>query len=140
MSDTATERAKHLASELRCLVCQNQTIADSNATLAVDLRRQVAEQISAGRSDAEIRRYMVDRYGEFILYKPPLTAGNAALWAGPFVLLAIGGIVAAVSVRRRRLRAGATGASPGEPAPDAAALAAIEARWLAERGGEGEAR
>jgi cytochrome c-type biogenesis protein CcmH len=136
MSDTAAERAKLLAAELRCLVCQNQTIADSNASLAVDLRRKVAEQIAAGRSDAEIRQYMVERYGEFILYKPPLTARNAALWAGPFVLLAVGGLVAAVAVRRRRLRAGGAGPPSGEPVPDEAGLAAIEARWLAERGGD----
>lgn len=84
------ERVKKLAEELRCLVCQNQTIADSNSGLAIDLRGQITDQIRAGKSDLAIKQYMVERYGEFVLYNPPFNAGNAALWIGPFLLLAIG--------------------------------------------------
>jgi cytochrome c-type biogenesis protein CcmH len=100
--DPVTERRlKALAEELRCLVCQNQTIADSNAPLAVDLRNQIRGQIGQGRSDDQIRSYMVERYGDFVLYKPPFHAGTALLWLGP-VLLIGGGIVAFVMVVRRR--------------------------------------
>lgn len=83
------QRFHHLAAEFRCLVCQNQTIADSSAALAVDLRTQITEQIAAGKSDAEIRAYMVSRYGDFILYSPPLKSTTLLLWIGPFVLLAL---------------------------------------------------
>jgi len=101
--DPATEsRLKGLADELRCLVCQNQTIADSNAPLAHDLRTQIREQISQGRSDADIRSYMVERYGDFVLYRPRLQASTVLLWVGPFVLLIAGAGVFAYSVRRRR--------------------------------------
>lgn len=82
-----TARVKALAEELRCLVCQNQTIADSNATLALDLKQQITQQVRAGRSDDEIKAYMTERYGEFILYDPPLTPQNAALWMLPFLLI-----------------------------------------------------
>ena len=86
--DPAVERRlKALAEELRCLVCQNQTIADSNAPLAVDLRNQIRTQIAQGRSDDEIRAYMVERYGDFVLYKPPFHAGTALLWLGPPLLV-----------------------------------------------------
>lgn len=74
---------------LRCLVCQNQTIAESNAPLATDLRLQVESQIEAGRSDDEIRLYLTDRYGDFVLYNPPLKSNTWLLWFAPFVLLAI---------------------------------------------------
>ena len=83
-------RLKGLAEELRCLVCQNQTIADSNAPLALDLRNQIRTQIAQGRSDDQIRDYMVERYGDFVLYKPPLKASTALLWVGPFVLVGLG--------------------------------------------------
>ena len=90
-ADAATEaRLKHLSDELRCLVCQNQTIADSNADLAVDLRRVVRAQILAGKSDGEIKDYLVARYGDFVLYRPPVQGNTALLWGGPFALLAIG--------------------------------------------------
>ena len=103
--DANTEhRLKDLAEELRCLVCQNQTIADSNAPLALDLRNQIREQISAGKSDAQIRDYMVDRYGDFVLYRPPFKASTAMLWIGPFALLAFGAGVVIVMVRRRAAR------------------------------------
>jgi cytochrome c-type biogenesis protein CcmH len=94
-------RLKHLAEELRCLVCQNQTIADSNASLAVDLRNQIRGQIAAGRSDTQIRDYMVERYGDFVLYRPPLKATTLALWLGPLALL-LGGIASYVVIVRRR--------------------------------------
>src|SRR5436305_13072664 len=84
--DAAVEgRLKDLAEELRCLVCQNQTIADSNAPLALDLRNQIRTQIAQGRSDDEIRSYMVERYGDFVLYKPPFKATTAILWLAPFL-------------------------------------------------------
>ena len=83
------ERLQRVSSELRCLVCQNQSIAESTAGLAVDLKQQALEQIQAGKSDEDIRSYMVERYGEFILYKPAFSASNAVLWGGPFVLLAL---------------------------------------------------
>jgi cytochrome c-type biogenesis protein CcmH len=96
------QRLKALAEELRCLVCQNQTIADSNAALALDLRNQIRTQIAEGRSDEQIRDYMVERYGDFVLYRPPFKASTLALWLGPFLLLAVGAIVLVVVVRRRR--------------------------------------
>jgi len=83
-------RFRQLSSELRCLVCQNQTIADSNAELAQDLRREVFEMIKEGQSDAEIVDFLVARYGDFVLYRPPVTTTTALLWAGPFLLIAIG--------------------------------------------------
>ena len=88
----AAARAVKLSEKLRCLVCQNQSIADSSADLAQDLRRQIREQIAAGKSDDEIVAYMVARYGDFVLYEPPLKATTALLWAGP-ALLVIGGFV-----------------------------------------------
>ncbi len=95
------ERAKELAHELRCLVCQNQTIADSNAPLAVDLRNQIREQVTRGASDREILEFMTARYGDFVLYRPPLKATTIALWAGPFLLLAAGLWFLLRRIRRR---------------------------------------
>ena len=83
-------RVTHLAHELRCLVCQNQTLADSSAPLAVDLRNQIREQLKAGKSEREITDFMVQRYGDFVLYRPPFKASTVALWTGPFLLLALG--------------------------------------------------
>ena len=91
-----------IAAELRCLVCQNQSIAESNADLARDLRQQIREQLAAGKSDAEIRDFMTARYGDFVLYRPPLKGGTLLLWFGPFVLLALGALVIARIVRGRR--------------------------------------
>lgn len=100
--DPAVEaRLKQLAVELRCLVCQNQTLADSNAPLAEDLRREVREMIVKNMSDQEIIDFLVSRYGDFVLYRPPLKATTTLLWAGPFVLLAGGGIALVVALRRR---------------------------------------
>ena len=117
-------RLKQLAAELRCLVCQNQSIADSNATLAVDLRLQLTEQIAAGKSDTEIKQYMADRYGDFVLYNPPMSAGNFALWVGPFVLLVVGLVAAWVVVRKRKHTASA--------APSEDRMKALEARYRNE--------
>ena len=100
-------RLKALADELRCLVCQNQTISESNAPLAVDLRNQIRAQIAQGRSDDEIRAYMTERYGDFVLYKPPFKATTALLWVGPFALVAVGALVFVLVVRRRRAEADA---------------------------------
>jgi cytochrome c-type biogenesis protein CcmH len=94
-------RLKTLESELRCLVCQNQTLADSNASLAEDLRREVRELALAGKNDAEIRAYLVARYGDFVLYDPPLKRTTWLLWIGPFALLAGGGALWWTILRRR---------------------------------------
>ena len=95
------KRYENINRELRCLVCQNQTIADSNATLAQDLRREVRDMIAAGESDAHIREFMIERYGDFVLYRPRMTAGNFFLWAAPVLLLVIGALVLVRVVRRR---------------------------------------
>ena len=96
------QRAMKLASELRCLVCQNQSLAESNAGLALDLKEQVRAQLRAGRSDEEIRTYMVERYGDFVLYNPPWKSTTLLLWLGPFLLLVAGGVVLAGALRKRR--------------------------------------
>ncbi|HZP92893.1 MAG TPA: cytochrome c-type biogenesis protein [Burkholderiales bacterium] len=104
--DPALEkRVVQLTSELRCLVCQNQSLADSHADLAIDLRNQIREMMRAGKSDAEIRDYMVQRYGDFVLYRPPLKATTVLLWAGPFALLLAGFVGLVAYLRRRRARA-----------------------------------
>lgn len=97
----AASRAVRLSDQLRCLVCQNQTIAESNAELALDLRQQIREQIAAGKTDDDIIAYMVDRYGDFVLYRPPFKASTLILWAGPGLLL-LGGLVILVRVVRSR--------------------------------------
>jgi cytochrome c-type biogenesis protein CcmH len=94
-------RLKTLAVELRCLVCQNQTLADSNAPLAEDLRREVREMIAKDMSDREIIDFLVQRYGDFVLYRPPWKASTTLLWLGPFLLL-IAGATALVLVLRKR--------------------------------------
>ena len=106
------DRLKRLETELRCLVCQNQTLADSNAPLAQDLRREVRALAQSGKSDDEIRDYLVARYGDFVLYLPPVKATTSVLWAGPFVLLAVGVGAWLVVLRRRR----AMTTRPAEPA------------------------
>ena len=98
------QRIRQLSEKLRCLVCQNQSLAESNAELAQDLRRQLREQVAAGRSDGEIMDYLVQRYGDFVLYEPPFKASTALLWIGPFALLAAA-LAALVAILRRRLRA-----------------------------------
>ena len=121
-ADPATEaRMLRLAAELRCLVCQNQTIADSSAPLADDLRRQVREMIVRGDSDSQIIDFMTQRYGDFVLYRPPLKGITAALWFGPLALL-VGGLTIFIVVLRRRNRLAADQFEPDqldddEPAP-----------------------
>jgi cytochrome c-type biogenesis protein CcmH len=96
------KRVTGLAHELRCLVCQNQTLADSNAPLAVDLRNQIREQLKAGKSERDIIGFMVERYGDFVLYRPPFKASTAALWLGPFALLALGSWLFLRRLRQRK--------------------------------------
>lgn len=101
--DPALEkRVMHIASELRCLVCQNQTIADSNADLAQDLRNTIREQLKAGASEKDVVGFMVARYGDFVLYRPPLMASTVLLWFGPLLLVALGVWLLARRLRRRR--------------------------------------
>ena len=96
------QRMKALTEQLRCLVCQNETLADSRADLAEDLRKQIREQMKAGKSDQEILAYLTQRYGDFVLYKPPVKATTYLLWFGPFVLLIAGTAVLYRYVRTRR--------------------------------------
>ena len=96
------ERVMKLSKELRCLVCQNETLADSRADLAVDLRGQIREQMKAGKSDKEIIAYLTQRYGKFILYNPPVDPTTYLLWFGPFVLLLAGLSVLFRYLKRRR--------------------------------------
>jgi len=90
-----------ISAELRCLVCQNQTIADSNAPLAVDLKNQVRDMVESGQSQSDIIDYMVERYGDFVRYRPPMNASTMLLWVGPFLLLLTGVVVLMVNLRKR---------------------------------------
>lgn len=111
LPDPAQEaRARHLMEDLRCLVCQNQSISDSNADLARDLREIVRERVAAGETDSQVHRFMVDRYGDWILMKPPFNYRTAVLWLAPLLLLVAGGIGAWIFIRRQR-------AVAAEPAP-----------------------
>ena len=101
--DALDRRVTNLAHELRCLVCQNQTIADSQAPLAVDLRNQIREQMAAGKSDREITDFMVQRYGDFVLYRPPMKATTVLLWTGPFLFLVLGLFFLFRFLRRRQV-------------------------------------
>jgi len=96
------ERVTALASELRCLVCQNQTLADSNAPLAVNLRNQIREKMQRGASERDIVDYMVSRYGDFVLYRPPFKTTTILLWAGPILLMIAGFAVLYFRLARRR--------------------------------------
>ena len=96
------QRYKKLIDELRCLVCQNQNLADSNAELAVDLRKQVYKMINEGQSDKEIMDFMVTRYGDFVLYRPPFKASTFFLWIGPFIIFIIGVFVLIRFIRQRK--------------------------------------
>lgn len=95
------QRARDLSAELRCMVCQNQSIDDSDAPLARDLRVLVREQLKTGKSDSEIRDFLVARYGDFILLKPPLKAGTLLLWGLPFAGLLLGALGIFIAMRRR---------------------------------------
>lgn len=94
-------RFQSLTRELRCLVCQNENLADSNADLARDLRHEVFDLMQQGKSDDEIKQYLVDRYSDFVLYDPPMKASTMLLWFGPFLILLAGAAVVVVTVRRR---------------------------------------
>ncbi|QNH21344.1 cytochrome c-type biogenesis protein CcmH [Xanthomonas sp. GW] len=107
-------RFQRLTAQLRCLVCQNENLADSNATLARDLRHQVFAQLQAGRSDAQIKQYMVDRYSQFVLYDPPLAPATWLLWFGPLLFL-LGGAAMVVATLRRRAAAAAHAPPEQEP-------------------------
>jgi cytochrome c-type biogenesis protein CcmH len=103
LSDPRLEaRVAAIAAELRCLVCQNQTIADSNAELALDLRRIIREQLTAGRSEREVLDFMAARYGDLVLYRPPLKPTTALLWGGPALMVALGGAALWFTLRRRQ--------------------------------------
>jgi cytochrome c-type biogenesis protein CcmH/NrfF len=118
-ADPALEaRVNRLAAELRCLVCQNQSLADSNAPLAVDLKNQVREQLAGGRSERQIVDYMTQRYGDFVLYRPPVKASTVLLWAGPALLLLL-----AAALFWRSLRAAQSAPTPMPMDPAAAARA-----------------
>lgn len=95
------ERFRKLTAELRCVMCQNQSLADSNAGIAGDLRREVLDLMQQGRTDAEIKDFLVERYTEFVLYKPPMRSDTLLLWLGPGAIL-LGGIIAVVVIIRRR--------------------------------------
>ncbi len=111
LADPALEaRARAISRELRCVVCQSESIDDSNAPLARDLRLLVRERISAGDSDAAVRAYVVERYGDYVLLKPPVQANTLALWLTPVLLFLIAGIVAAIQLRR-------SAAAPAPPQP-----------------------
>jgi cytochrome c-type biogenesis protein CcmH len=118
LADPAQEaRARALFQQVRCLVCQNESIDDSAADLAHDLRQVVREQVAAGRSDDEIRAFLVARYGEFVLLKPAFSTANLALWSAPFAVLLIGGVLLVLRLRQK---------------PVAAALSADEEARIAE--------
>ena len=120
-ADPALEtRVMVISAELRCLVCQNQTIADSHADLAVDLRNQIRTQLQQGKSEDEIRRYMTDRYGDFVLYKPPFKPTTALLWVGPPALLVFA-LAALFLMLRRRQRAAPESFDPDTQFPADAA-------------------
>lgn len=106
------QRFRALAAELRCVMCQNQSLADSEAPIAHDLRLEVLKLMREGRDDEQIKQYLVDRYSEFVLYQPPVRPGTWLLWFGPLLLLAGGMVFIAVIVRRRGRSA------PAEPAQD----------------------
>src|SRR5690242_10622259 len=110
----------NLAHELRCLVCQNETLADSQAPLAADLRNQIREQLAAGKSEKDVVDFLVARYGDFVLYNPPFKASTALLWTGPFLFLALGALALVRFLRRRRVAE--PGLSPTERAQAAKLL------------------
>jgi len=113
--DSAAQEARYndLTLELRCLVCQNQNLADSDAPLAQDLRREIYDMMVAGQTDEQIKTFMVDRYGDFVLYRPPVQGNTLALWVLPIVLLVFGAVAVAFVVRNRNRKIAAQG--QGEP-------------------------
>lgn len=125
-TDQAFEaRLKRLEADLRCLVCQNQTLADSNAPLAEDLRREVRELAAQGKNDEQIKEFLVQRYGDFVLYKPPVKETTWLLWFGPFILLLGGGAVWWLIARHRSRRDDDDGSPPPASGPDATAESGV---------------
>jgi cytochrome c-type biogenesis protein CcmH len=123
LPDPAQEaRAREIFREVRCLVCQNESIDDSEAALAGDLRSVVRDQVKQGRSDKQIRAFLVERYGEFVLLKPPFSPGNALLWATPGIALILGGVLMVMLLRRR--------AAPSPAGEDPQALSKVEEAHL----------
>lgn len=113
--DGAEERRFHdLAAQLRCVQCQNQSLADSNAQIAQDLRREVLQLMQQGHDDAQIKQFLVARYGEFVLYQPPLQPGTWLLWGGPLLVLGAGALVVLGIVRRRGRTVGAAPAGKAD--------------------------
>jgi len=108
LADPALERrARALSYEIRCVVCQSQSVAESDADIARDMRVLIREQIAAGKSDQEIRDYLVARYGDFVLFEPPFKSSTYVLWIGPFALLALASVGVAVYFRRRNAQTAA---------------------------------
>lgn len=130
ISPELEQRLKVLETELRCLVCQNQTLADSPAGLADDLRREIRGLALAGKSNTEIKDFLQTRYGDFILYRPPVKSSTWLLWVGPFALLVVGGVVFLLIVRRRGRGGDDDPDTGGAPT---AALAAERARKLLDQ-------
>jgi cytochrome c-type biogenesis protein CcmH len=126
-AQTNEARYEHLAHELRCLVCQNQSLAESSADLAEDLKREVKGLIAQGKTDTEIKTFLSSRYGDFILFKPPVQRNTWILWFAPFAALLGGGAIAFALLRKRRQPADATNAAP-QPV-----LSEAERRELDER-------
>lgn len=118
-TDAAQEqRFRALTAELRCVMCQNQSLADSNAGIAVDLRREVLDLMNAGRSDDEIKAFLTERYGDFVLYNPPIKPSTWLLWFTPFGILFGGGIVIAVILRRRGKQLANSSVRSDAPTPE----------------------
>ena len=123
-ADPALEaRMMVIAEELRCLVCQNETIAASHADLAIDLKNQIRIKLTQGQSQKQILDFMVERYGDFVLYRPPLKTTTVLLWVGPFTLLAVAVLMLVVNVRRRRRAAQPAALSDADTAKARALLA-----------------
>jgi cytochrome c-type biogenesis protein CcmH len=118
-SDAEAARFRALVAELRCVMCQNQSLADSDAMIAHDLRREILAMMREGRSDAQIKEFLVARYSDFVLYRPAFGPRNWLLWLGPGLLLLVGGLVVWRIVRTQRARAAAAAAAAGGPAPAA---------------------
>lgn len=127
LDDPALEaRARLISKDIRCVVCQNEPIDSSNAGVARDMRLLIRERLVAGDSNAEVVQYLVDRYGDYVLFKPPFKPETYALWLGPFVLLGLGALAAGMALRRRR-QTGA--AAPDLSADDEAQVAELMARY-----------
>ena len=110
-------RFQHLTHQLRCPMCQNETLADSNAPIARDLRNQIFQMMQQGRSDEEIKQYLVARYSRFVLYDPPLTPGTWLLWFGPLLILLAGAGVVLVAIRQRSRHRNASTEAPADNGP-----------------------